>query len=762
MVGTFHATGITGGSVEFDAVPGEHIDGQLGRKIVTEDGYDGYFMPVQNEQGYEFITHFETHQYSLGMSDERGNVSVGVKVIDVKEPLFLESDDNNTVHLNIDIPSASTSELTFTDGELGSDFKAGKVQSLDKSVHIAALGAGVADLSVNVPKISEGVFAKLGYNEPINTDFHDQRPYFSDRWAYMGRYIGEDLKDKGWTIQDGSDDDPNVSGGTSIRLGIYFVPASGAIASADGYVELKVIDLATNTYLLDDSGNPVAVRRDYKQDDVIMPELLAGSIKAKGQQKIAFEIDCSFAAQVIEASSETAIYIQVVGKDIATGIAELMFAQHAGIIIDAYTRYYGYNWMNLAAAIVRNKGEETIPSDYHEMMGNGMFVSFVNGAKVKIENQRLSISDDGKNLPVFCVGQIANRIDTYELRLKNLATHVKLQNQDSAFIYALMKWTKPTPATLPILTGYLNTAPQFADGWSLVAQKFIPETPGQGIHEDSNAFTVPDDAEQFAVILYPNESQSPVTLALEDMEVDVQPTFTRSIIASTFPAHERHLAFEKNVYRGVTNTPPGYENLRYTIANSPTELPFGLVSGSSNEIINDRGWNSSGNTWAFEGDGKFLRDGDVTFIYDARAYCGESVPSGGTSNCSLWLAKKQPDGSFVEIPGSRTSFVCHKDFKASKMIRSKPINFKVKANDIVRVFAQSDINDGCYLKSGTSGTPLLRLDIDYDELQEIDQSVLDILAQNNEIKFVSKDAEVFDKILEYNIDTGKMTVVEKK
>lgn len=761
MVELLYSSGITTGSVEIDVADGEHLDGdhsQGNHVTFTQDGYAGYFMPLQNEPGYEFISHHEVEAHALSMSDERGNAIMGVTQMQFMEPLYLESEDGKA-KINID-PSADGG-IMATDGILGTDFKATKLQSSDKSVRIAQIASGVADMSVDLPHIAEGVFAKLSNPQPLNTNFHDQRLYFSEKWAHTGAYLGEDLTDKGWTIQDGSDDDPNITGGTAIRLGMWFVPTNNSVASDDGYVELKVIDLDTNDYLLDDSGNPVAVRRDYKTLDVLKPELLVAGVRAKGQQKIAFEIDCSFPNQIVEASPATSIYMQVVGKDVATGLAELMFQQHAGYVIETANRYYGYNWMNLAAALTKEKAEGTLVAGTNELMGNGMFISSISATKAKIENNRLTITDDGTNLPVFCVGQIADRIDTMELHLKNMLAKVSIQDKEDAFIYSLMKWTKDTPATLPILTGYQNAQPEFADGWVKVADKFISEDTVSGIHEDTNAFTVPADAKQFAMIIYPAASQTPTTLTLADFEVDVSPAFTKPIISTTFPATEYHLERNLYAYRALTQTPNGYVSLRYTVNAAETKLPFGIVSGGDTRLVNDRSWNTAGNKWPFEGDGKFLDDGKVTVSYTAQVYCGESVPDGGSSSCSIWLSRVNGDGSFTEVPNSRMAFVCLKSFGGAKTIQSPKFSFQVKANDTYRMFAQSDIDDGCYLKSGTNGVPLLRLDIDYSELQEIDQSVIDQITQNNEVRFMDGDKEVHGKILEYDIGAGKLKVVDK-
>lgn len=130
------------------------------------------------------------------------------------------------------------------------------------------------------------------------------------------------------------------------------------------------------------------------------------------------------------------------------------------------------------------------------------------------------------------------------------------------------------------------------------------------------------------MILYPAVSQIPTTLILADFEVDVTPPFTIPTISSTFLPQEMHLRYLDYLYRSITSVPPGDLELRYTINSSDTKLPFGIVSGGDGKLVNDRSWNTSGNTWDFEGDGKFKSDGKATIDYDIPAiYCGEKPPT---------------------------------------------------------------------------------------------------------------------------------------
>ena len=249
MVELLFSRGITSGSVEIDTVPGEHLEGDVTNNSVTfsEQGYVGMFLPLRNDAGYEFISHHSTAPFSLSVGDDRGNIVMGADNLKLESPLYLEHNESTKETLIKIDPVSLGGSITVTDGILGKDFTAKKLQSVDKTVRMAELGTGIADLSVDLPHIKEGVFATLGYTEPINTNFHDQRPYFTPRWAHMSRYVGEDRNEKGWTIQEGDGKDPNVTGGTPFHFGMWFNPENNPVASGDGYLELKVVDIMTET-----------------------------------------------------------------------------------------------------------------------------------------------------------------------------------------------------------------------------------------------------------------------------------------------------------------------------------------------------------------------------------------------------------------------------------------------------------------------------------------------------------------------------------
>lgn len=75
------------------------------------------------------------------------------------------------------------------------------------------------------------------------------------------------------------------------------------------------------------------------------------------------------------------------------------------------------------------------------------------------------------------------------------------------------------------------------------------------------------------------------------------------------------------------------------------------------------------------------------------------------------------------------------------------------------MFMKSNVDDGFYLECTPNRQPLFYTSIVFDEMSATDK---DVLEQSNEVMFVENGKEVFDKMLQYDITTGKMTVIDKK
>lgn len=221
MVEALLSSGITNPTLTFTAKAGDNIQGtSTPFSISGKSGYLGYFIPLQNENAWQFIPHEISHEFSLAVSDDKGNVHIGINSVQFKKATVTEN--GGILEVEPDAQTGGTSNTTFTDFE-GRTFTSNKIQSLDKSLRISNL-SGVADLSKGLTDHNEGIHAVLGSDQLINSKFGRSKLYFGDIRVKGGSSVYEDKDTKSYVVQDTDpQDDPNISGGTTFICGLYYV-----------------------------------------------------------------------------------------------------------------------------------------------------------------------------------------------------------------------------------------------------------------------------------------------------------------------------------------------------------------------------------------------------------------------------------------------------------------------------------------------------------------------------------------------------------
>lgn len=81
MVEIIRPKGIVGGKVVFTPYLGDLVNGASAAKEISAEGYNGFWLPVKNETSYDWFGTESTDQFSLSVSDDKSNVSLGVKSI---------------------------------------------------------------------------------------------------------------------------------------------------------------------------------------------------------------------------------------------------------------------------------------------------------------------------------------------------------------------------------------------------------------------------------------------------------------------------------------------------------------------------------------------------------------------------------------------------------------------------------------------------------------------------------------------------------
>jgi hypothetical protein len=745
MIKVLPATGITNPTLILTPASGDHINGAAQPLTIKNTGYVGYLLPIANNGNYEYFPHEITHDFSLGVSDDKDNVVIGQNMLKFNKATI--EDKNGTVEVTPDSGGA----VTFTDFE-GRDFTANKIQSLDKSLRISNL-SGVADLSKGLTDHNEGIHAVLGSDQLINSKFGRSKLYFGDIRVKGGAFVHANMQNKSFVVQDvDPQDDPNISGGTTFICGLYYEPTTTTqnTVTQDGTIRLELVD-DTDTPITGNDGNPIAVQIDYKAGDTINPEFYVGEFQAKAFTRVHLKIEPIFAnEEVIPVGANTQICLQSITKDESSGLALLSFMAFTGYKIGFDTLYYGFNSLNLARFLVFNVPQETVSGEMP--LGDNTFINFATNSEVQVSGYNLIIENTGLELPVWNIYKVYSEYDCQNIGGKNALVTVTLTDKDNAFDVSLLEYTGTQPAPQPNLLSYNNTVPVFAAGWSVIDTMFISEDVVSGEHKQSKTFTLPTNAKGLAISLYPNNSQSPTTLKLKDFEADITPWFNRVMITDNSHISEQYLRNLDYVYRSIVAVPAGYASYRYTVNSAKTKLPVGVFSGGDNKIVNNNAWTDAGSTDPnkTQGDIKFLADGVVTMSYQAQCYNEQ----GTINNVEFWL-EKVSDSS--EIAGSHYATTIEAQRTTPKNITSPKFTFSVKANETYRFYGKSNKDDGFYLQTSTVANPLIRFDYEFEELSEVIKSALDdAFSKTNEIKFVKADGtEVTNKILVYDIDSGK-------
>lgn len=756
MIKVIPASGISNPTLILQPNGADHINGASTSLTITNTGYVGYLLPIANNSNWEFYPHETTHDFSLALSDDKGNVHIGINSIEFEKTTVTE--ENGILKVKPDAQTGGNSDITFTDFE-GRTFTSSKMQSMDKSLRISNLG-GIADFSRGLQEHNEGIHACLGNDQLINSKYGRAKLYFGDIRVKGGSFVYTNMQDKSFVVDDvDPQDDPNISGGTTFIAAIYYEPnlRTDNTVSQDGFIRLELVD-DTDTPLTDNNGQPMATQIDYKAGDVIKPELYVGEFQAKAFTNVHLRIELGFPSdEVIPVGANTQICLQAITKDESSGLALLSFMAFTGFRIGFDTVYYGFNSLNLAQFLLFQEAETEITGEME--LGDNTFLNLATPCKVAVDNYHLMIKDNGKDIPVWDIMKFYDEYDSRNISGKNITVKATLTDKDNAFDVSLLEYTgSVVPVPRPHVLSYNNSNPVFTAGWRVVDNMFISEDVVSGEHTQTKIFTVPDNSKGIAIMMYQHVSQMPSTLQLKDLEADITPWFNRVMITDNSHISEQYLRNLDYVYRSIVAVPAGYASYRYTVNSTKTKLPVGVFSGGDNKIVNDNAWTDAGSTDPnkTQGDIKFLADGVVTMSYQAQCYNEQ----GTINNGEFWL-EKVSDSS--EVAGSHYATTIEAQRTTPKNIQSPKFTFSVKANETYRFYGKSNKDDGFYLQTSTVANPLIRFDYEFEELSEVTKLALDdAFSKTNEIKFVKTDGtEVTNKILVYDIDSGKFKLEDK-
>lgn len=535
--------------------------------------------------------------------------------------------------------------------------------------------------------------------------------WFDDVVVPNGPYIQTDKVNKAYGLQESDDLDPNVTGGTPFLLS-YRVAMKGK-APNDGFVriflmERKVGMQGANTYLLDDNGHPFAVERFYKAGDDLGHLDIIGVYRAKNLIQFQCFAEDSFEDDMLNIEDRengaSGLMIQALRKEDKTGRALLQYMHdtHQDIMFNSH--WLGVERMSIKWMTGFTQPIEDLTAGSGSTMADGMTFYPVNDMKVGIQDNHMVFQDNGTDIPDFHFGKVFGSDETRMLRGRVVTVKATLTNKEGAWDIGLFKWTgKPEEFTDAIFTGRNNDALTMQPNWKQAGRYYIPEHPSEDDHSVTTDFTVPADANNYAVVIYPVEAVSPMELKLKEFELDVKEPFLGFDIHAPVLDNEKHLIFSDE-HKQFTQDRQGYASLRYTISQEDTNglsMPIGEDKGGNADIELDTTASvamvSGSAAKGGEGCLKFNADGNARIV--SNVYLWNET---GTDNTvKFWWAEVSADGNTVtKLPDSMFTVTVKAGAKGTRYAFGYDHDFE--AGDRICLRASSDKADGAFIEATTS------------------------------------------------------------
>lgn len=624
-------------------------------------------------------------------------------------------------------------------------------------------------------KETEEVIGKIQTGSTNNEKaHHDGTLWFDDIVWPAGMYIQTDRDAKSYGIQEADDLDPNVSGGTDYLIA-FRVHARG-VAPSDGFMRAYLYNASVDPfeptgYLEDINGNPMVVQRNYKSGEELGTLDVMGVVNAKGLQSFTCHVVDTFNYDTIEVTDRTegctGLMIQALTSKAKSGMGLLQFENDTQQNIEFSSHYLGPDRMSLAFIKSNPETPVSYTGGTHFISTDGYRLINPNGIKVGVVTDHMIVEDNGVNIADFNFGRVFSAEETRLLRGKSVNVTVTLVDKDSAFRVALMAWEGiPDAYTPEIFTTRNNGTPVWQTNWSKADDFFISEDVVVGDHTVSHTFTVPADANNYALIIYPESAQSPLTLKLKEFSAGVTPAFTGYILDAPELTTEHHLTYSDKYAKFVADN-AGYSEFRYTINNVPSGMPMpvGALNKGAADIELDQTVNQvvSSSDHRYEGALKFNADGNATVSTELLVWSEKA--SSVVAQTSFWWSTVSADGlTFTKIDDSELTVGIRGGTKAINKMPT--FGIKVADGDRIALFATTDQTNGAYLQSVSATAPMISSTIDFNELAVTDALINEsyerkLLVDRRVIPFTTTSSPTYEISLELppSVEIGEHSAV---
>lgn len=592
------------------------------------------------------------------------------------------------------------------------------------------------DHSAFEPLHKPGFLAYVGYDTEVmgkvpkgylhDKDSHHRGAIWFDEIvvpdnAYISKYMSE----KCYSIEEADELDPNVSGGTDYL--IAFRAAMKGIAPEDGFVRAYIYDQSVNPfmvngYMQDTNGQPMVVERHYKQGDNLGTLDIIGVVNAKGQQKFSCHIIDNFKSDMVNLTDPyygvTGLMVQALTSTSRTGLARLTFAQDTKQNIVEAKKYLGADLFSIDWMVKASMPVTVADAGLGMTQNDGEHFYNLSRMKAGVVDGHVVLQDDGSAICDWSFGKIFDSETTRMLRGKDLTLKTKTTNQDTGLRLMLVSWTgKPDQFSKEIFESRNNGTPVFQAGWAEDGNGMISEDVTAVDQAQTIAFTVPANANNFAIIMLPVTAEQPMLVKIKQFTVDVHDPFNGYLVRSPELLNEQHLVYSPN-YKRFTQDTQGYVLLRYTVNDKWTPMPVGIPKAGSADVTIDTSKNKVGGSQAKGGEGvlKFNKEGLVTASIDFNAWNEQ----GTDDDITVQVVMVDPDTGEIR-PDDPDLFIGSGGITVPAGSKGSQHRFnigekQVEVGEEWAILAKSNKADGAFLECTSDAKPLMDVSIKFKEL----------------------------------------------
>lgn len=556
-----------------------------------------------------------------------------------------------------------------------------------------------------------GIYAALSQDVEVvgrpGDSIHAGKIYCDEILVSGGAFLSLDMINKGLTLQDVADDDPNVTGGTAFLLVAHV--AFDQIPVEDFQLTVRLWEhtqpeASADKIVEDVNGRLLSKTVTVKAGEAISPIILEGVCKFTGMATVGISVSHNAQNDGVMLAGRvrggTCIMAQALTDKSHTGLAQLAYEADFNERILVEKKYFG-KLADIAFGLSRNEPEADVPARQGMLGADGWELDNVTEVKGKISDKVLTLSDNG-NIVDFFLGHTMHEDDTFSLHGRPVRATVTLADPDDAFKLIALAGNK-TADVKKRIERRDNTAIIWSAGWTVISDSFIEEQPTGSYRTYVLDFIVPETAHKVSIGVVPVGAQSPLTLELSGFTIECTDPFTTyqivdNLVPPVLPAQKAAFELDK---------PAGDAAIRYTINDALSPAPIGsMVSGSAPVTI-DRKRNVIAGSQVPDDNGVLVFGKEC--VVSAQLSIMLANEQAQDHKVEFVVVKFDDDGKAQPVPDASVVFNATAS-SSPRLYKSVPMHFQAKAGEAFGLQMRSDAKDGAFLQ--TSGVaPVIRVDL---------------------------------------------------